>query len=411
MAKTGTPQPQTLIWLQKGSDMEKISISSEARLVKQANGEWYIVWYNNEKPRKRYIRKFNLNRIKNLEVRQQWANKILERINKAALTGDIFKPKEVSIQEAENIGVTSLPFLLHAEWFIKSRNFKPSTKFYRTCINNLKAFAKEKLGKESIDFEDFNNDFPMIFTKWCYARQHSQNYLSKAFKVIRQFLKSADENGLDTGTVWKTRKYMVKETTPDKISLSFEDVEKLYNVSLPTHLIPTREVFVFACLTGLRFSDVTRVNKTHIIDIKGKDKEIVKAVKIDTMKTGERVIVPLHRIALEILERNEGSLPKANCNQVFNRYIKDVAEMAGFTENVSQRINVGGKQKIDVQPKFKLIASHTARRTFATYAYITLSMPASLIMKITGHKTEREFFKYIRISQEKAALEMVKYFT
>ena len=152
-----------------------------------------------------------------------------------------------------------------------------------------------------------------------------------------------------------------------------------------------------------------RVNQTHIVKLR-KDNGFIEALRIDTIKTGEKVIVPLHPFALDILARNGGTLPKAACNQVFNRNLKSIGELAQITEGVSLRTNVAGKQRIDSRPKFNFLSTHTARRTFATFAYMELKMPSVLIMKITGHRTEKEFFRYIRISQEQAAVEMATYF-
>lgn len=47
---------------------------------------------------------------------------------------------------------------------------------------------------------------------------------------------------------------------------------------------------------------------------------------------------------------------------------------------------------------WKLIASHTAGRSFATNYYLD-GFPTIDLMKITGHTTERSFLKYIKISK------------
>ena len=52
-----------------------------------------------------------------------------------------------------------------------------------------------------------------------------------------------------------------------------------------------------------------------------------------------------------------------------------------------------------------MITSHTARRSFATNAYLA-DIPAISIMKITGHKTEAAFMKYIKISEEENAIQL-----
>jgi integrase len=121
-------------------------------------------------------------------------------------------------------------------------------------------------------------------------------------------------------------------------------------------------------------------------------------------------VIPLHPIVTDILKENGGVLPHVKCNQVFNRYVKEVCELAGLTEGVILRENVAGKFVVRSLKKCEAVSSHTARRTFATIAYFDWKVPPVLIMKITGHRTEREFFKYIKISKEEAAVEMAAYF-
>jgi integrase len=67
--------------------------------------------------------------------------------------------------------------------------------------------------------------------------------------------------------------------------------------------------------------------------------------------------------------------------------LKEVASLANIKELIETTITRGKVEK-SVLPKFKLISTHTARRSFATNLYIA-DIPAISIMKITGHKTER----------------------
>ena len=82
-----------------------------------------------------------------------------------------------------------------------------------------------------------------------------------------------------------------------------------------------------------------------------------------------------------------------------NKYLKEVGEIAGIDETMKIAITKGGKTETNLFPKFDLMTTHTARRSFATNAYL-MDIPSISIMKITGHRTERSFMKYIRISQE-----------
>jgi integrase len=85
-----------------------------------------------------------------------------------------------------------------------------------------------------------------------------------------------------------------------------------------------------------------------------------------------------------------------------NKYLKEIGEDAKIKGKIQVTITKGGEVKKDTYNKFKLISTHTARRSFASNCYLA-GIPAITIMKITGHKTESSFLRYIRISQEENA--------
>ena len=122
-----------------------------------------------------------------------------------------------------------------------------------------------------------------------------------------------------------------------------------------------------------------------------------------TKKTTELVIIPCNPVVLDIFKKynhNTNRLPKAISNQKFNDYIKVVCLMASEAENspIKSLAEVG---RLSTKPKMKLwecVASHTARRSMATNYYLQ-GFPTIDLMKITGHKTEQAFLKYIRVSK------------
>ena len=52
--------------------------------------------------------------------------------------------------------------------------------------------------------------------------------------------------------------------------------------------------------------------------------------------------------------------------------------------------------------KWQLVSTHTARRSFATNMYL-MGVPSITIMRITGHKTEKAFMRYIKLDEEQHA--------
>lgn len=87
---------------------------------------------------------------------------------------------------------------------------------------------------------------------------------------------------------------------------------------------------------------------------------------------------------------------------------QEVAQLAGLDEPIHQEKTKGGKKYTETSPKYQLIASHTARRSFATNAYKAKVRPMELMM-ITGHTTEKNFLKYIRIEGEENARHLLEH--
>lgn len=148
-----------------------------------------------------------------------------------------------------------------------------------------------------------------------------------------------------------------------------------------THLERIRDLFLVGCWTGLRFGDLSRVKPENIKD---------GFIEIEQAKTMGLVIIPLHHYVTAILGKYNGELPKAISNQKTNKYLKDVARMAGLTDNVHITETVGSLQKSVKRQKWELVTTHTARRSFASNQYRS-GFPAQSLMRITGHKTEKAF--------------------
>ena len=154
-------------------------------------------------------------------------------------------------------------------------------------------------------------------------------------------------------------------------------------------------MFIIDCYTGFRYSDLMLINDKNLIDKNTKP-------KIKTEKTGELVIIPLHKYIREILKKHNGIPNYMINNQKMNEYLKELGELVGIKEKVLISSTKGGiKQN-------QSITVHTARRSLATNAYL-MDIPSISIMKITGHRTEKAFLKYIKISQEDNANKLINH--
>ena len=160
-----------------------------------------------------------------------------------------------------------------------------------------------------------------------------------------------------------------------------------------------RELFVLGCYTGLRYSDLSSIKQTNIEG---------DFIHLRQCKTMNYVVIPLNDTAKNIIRKYDGGIPETIHMSDFNKIIKSIAEEAGINEEiiVTQR---RGTERIDTTyMKIDLIASHTCRISFSTNEY-PKETPTLFVMKIRGHRTERNFLKYIKVDEQVAALKMLKF--
>ncbi|MFL0171102.1 tyrosine-type recombinase/integrase [Tenacibaculum maritimum] len=263
---------------------------------------------------------------------------------------------------------------------------------YKTVLSNLKAFEdykKTKILLKSIDY-DFYKDFVNFCLK---TKGYTQNTTGTRVRTLKTWIKEANRRGFCNVdlTDFKTMSNETKDVylTDLEINTIFN-----HNFSNDLKLSNVRDLLIIGVRTGLRVSDFMRLN---VDNING------NFIEIKTQKTGANVVIPIHPQIKAILKRNNGSLPRSISDQRFNEYLKDVCEIAGITTKVE-----GGKQNPETKrkeygifSKHELITSHTCRRSFASNLYGKIDNVT--IMGITGHRTEKEFLKYIKITPRQHA--------
>jgi integrase len=162
-----------------------------------------------------------------------------------------------------------------------------------------------------------------------------------------------------------------------------------------------KDYFCFECFTGLRFSDISKLENNNI---KG------DFIEIKTQKTRETLFVPLNAFAKEIIEKYKGQfdsrpIPPTLSNQKSNDNIKDIAEIAGVTETLIIEKFSGSNRIVHKKPKCDFITTHTGRKTFITLSH-ERGMPIEMIMKITGIKKWETLKKYLKISEKSKLIQM-----
>ncbi|MEY4903070.1 MAG: hypothetical protein RLZZ292_885 [Bacteroidota bacterium] len=164
-----------------------------------------------------------------------------------------------------------------------------------------------------------------------------------------------------------------------------------------------RDLFLMGCYTGLRYGDFSTLTKEHFTTAIGKNGEKIDVIKKLTLKTIHPVTIPVFPETKVLINKYDEHPPEKITNQKLNEYIKEIGQIVGLDSNVMIPVNKGGVNTETNFKKYELIRTHTARRSFATNLHLQ-GFPSLEIMRITGHTTETQFKKYIRVTNEENAV-------
>lgn len=328
-----------------------------------------------------------------------------------AFTKDIFKPNfDVKTLEKEcTIPILKQPHInlnlfFQIDDYIESKKKQVSPKMinvYKNMRDTLKAF--EAFRKQPITFDSFDFNFYEEFVEYmmyehilrrrkAIIRGFRVSTIGKTIKQLRIFLRNRMRKRIIPTINLEDFKILDEET--DAIYLTWDEITRIYKKDLSAHplLCRHRDLLVFGCLTGLRFSDFSNIRSEDV-----RNGMLYKKQE----KSDHWVVIPLRDEALNIYSKVfNGDIPIIN-NSDFNHYIKEVGKLAGITQLIKFSYKKGNQNIVTIKPKYDWITSHTCRRSFCTNEFLA-GTPVDLIMKISGHKNLRDFYRYIRISQEEA---------
>ena len=252
-------------------------------------------------------------------------------------------------------------------------------------LENYQKSKKTKIEFDKIDLTFYNDFVEYLTTKLKLA----PNTIGKLITNLKVFLREAFDEGITTNNIFTNRRFRSNSSLADTIYLTPLEIKEILNLDLKTNLKldRVRDMFIIGCYTGLRFSDIVNIKPEHIND---------GMIEITQAKTKEKVAIPLTKEVERILSKYNNTLHKIS-NQKFNEYLYEVVKKCKSLEvEVTKKTIQGAEQIVIKKPKYEFVSSHTARRSFATNEYMAKGLSVRDIMAITGHKTEKSFYKYIR---------------
>lgn len=344
--------------------------------------------------------------LSNLEiaVKKEYSRLIAENkiVNNEVLKKfiDNFLLKDVVIDNSKPI-----TFFDFCENFLelKSKEISIITKrSYKQTLFKVKNYGIEN--NEKINYNTFDKVFVINFIEYLKENNFAHNTISKHLKNLKTFLVEINQKRLIENKDFNLKDFNLTPVETTAIYLNENELKQMLDLDLSDkkHYELARDIFLIGCYTGQRVSDYNGLTKESIKKINDRDYFSIKQ-----KKTGNKVDCYITKEINQIMSlRYNCEPPKKILEKDLNKYIKKIGEILNFDEKIECIIKKGIQERKEYIPKYKLIHSHTARRSFCTNMYLK-KMPMFDIMLFSGHKTESEFRKYIRIDGEQRASNIV----
>lgn len=260
---------------------------------------------------------------------------------------------------------------------------------YKRTRNYLIDFLQEFHRTTNIAVASVNEGFLRQFFK--YLRQNKGNSHNSALALmncLRTILKEAIKKGVTKCNPFDDFRVGFKPV--DRDYLSKEEIDKIERVEILSEMLSrTRDIFLFACYTGMAYADIKQLKKDNIkLDVDG-----TYFIKKTRQKTNGMSIIPLINPALRILSKYSPSDDPRDvywhipCNQILNRNLKKVGQMVGIS---------------------KPLFMHLGRHTFATTVTLSNGVPLETVSKMLGHTSLKHTVRYAKVIAEKIKLDMGK---
>jgi hypothetical protein len=296
---------------------------------------------------------------------------------------------------------------------------KQTKKNYHSAIKQLSGYEKKYRTKLKFDHitPEFYNSLRNYLLQNTYeikgeTRHYAKNTIGSVIKNLSVFFREAKRAGYHDLNI---EGFKVEHEDVDNIYLTVDELIKIHSMQITEQLIleklgntmkcrrdlkqkieslsDNKDRFLIGAFTAMRFGDYSGLD-----NLKSTDKTISKRTK----KTGVKVIIPMHWVIREILERRGNKLPAPISNNKLNYALKELGQLADLTDDVELTVTRGGSQVTARYKKYELLSTHTARRSGCTNMYLA-GIDIYTVMGFSGHTTEKSFRKYIKINQEENA--------
>lgn len=220
--------------------------------------------------------------------------------------------------------------------------------------------------------------------------------VKKEIDTLKWFLRWASKKGYNKNMYFESFSPKLKTIPKKVIFLEWDELMRVWKANIPDnkkYLHRVRDKFLFSCFTSLRYSDIEKLTWENVSDN-------LEYIEIVSVKTDDPLRIELNKYSrgiLEKYERKNGNVFPKITNQKMNSYLKELCQMCEIDKPVTVTYYQGSERIEETLPKYKLISTHTGRRTFICQA-LMLDIPPNIVMKWTGHSDYNAMKPYIEIA-------------
>lgn len=338
--------------------------------------------------------------------------------------------RQIKEQEEEARKADVILFLENFLEGIKNGRIKNGAENYtlNTCKvwSNFLGILKRFIQIYPFTWKDINKALADRFVSFMEKNGYMVTSINKYIICFKAMIQNAMDQELHNNPIALRAfsKKKIQETDKAKeIYLTKAELQALYEMPLEGLKDKVRDVFLVGCYTCQRFSDYARLEKENFTTTaKG-----TKVVRIVQEKTGNDVVIPiLNDNLLHIAEKYGYDIPKVN-DVILNRYIKQILkELSSTVPSLARKERTlltmkerekekqglvsferDNKENV-IKPRYELVSSHTARRSGITNLYLSGNFDTYQMMSISGHRDEKTFYEYIKLSSDEVADSIAK---
>lgn len=284
-------------------------------------------------------------------------------------------------------------FFAYIENFIeKSRTTKAysTIQTYQTALNKLKDYSEKK--NVRVDFDTISYHFFTDFANYLIELRNTNNTIEKGLSTVKTFLSDAEKEGIAVNPAYRNFSAKQYDTETEHFPLTLDELKRLIALDLtekPTFEI-VRDGYVVMALTGVRYSDLIKIQPVHVKVLNSGEKMITLYAK----KTTDKKNIPLPTRAAFLLEKHGYNFTKP-AHQNFNVYIKEICALAKIDDEVELFHKRGNEQIRKIKKKYEVISAHTARHTCGTLQGAGGQNPLHIKDNL-GHKKFTQTQNYIK---------------